>query len=72
VWRRLGIGLGAPGQPGAPGANDRDERQLLQVNQPHQLMDASPTTDDMPGVMARPQPTRYGLRSQAVANGVPE
>lgn len=36
VWRRLGIGLGAPSEPGAPGINDPDERRLHQVNQPHQ------------------------------------
>lgn len=46
VWRRLGIGLGAPGELGAPGANERDDRRLHQVNQPHQLIaDATPDAE---------------------------
>lgn len=37
VWRRLRIGLGAPGELDAPGASDANLRQLHQVNQSHQL-----------------------------------
>lgn len=37
VWRRLRIGLGAPGELDAPGAGDANLRQLHQVNQSHQL-----------------------------------
>jgi hypothetical protein len=37
VWRRLRIGLGAPGEPAAPGADESNLRQPHRVNQSHQL-----------------------------------
>jgi hypothetical protein len=50
-WRRLRIGLGAPGEPDALGADGQDDHHVHRVNRLHHLEDAHPMRDGQSGAI---------------------